>query len=112
MAYRGKSLRSLRERKNIHLRHISEKTRITTWYLAGIEEERFDRFPGKFYFRSFTREYARSLGLDPSDVLQDLQPAYEEWHRDRPSRNGNGERPTDERNVIARLAGRLFPPEV
>ena len=45
-------------------------------YLEDLETERFDRFPGKFYFESFTKEYARSLGLDPTEVLTDLQASY------------------------------------
>jgi len=81
--YRGKSLQELRVQKNLNLRRLSEETRITTWYLAGIEEERFDRFPGKFYFKSFTRQYARLLGLDPTEVLSDLQSAYDAWEKKR-----------------------------
>ena len=59
MAYRGKSLRALRQEKEIKLRRISNETRINVWYLTAIEEEQFDKFPGVFYFKSFTREYAR-----------------------------------------------------
>ena len=79
MAYRGKSLKALRESKRIRLRRISNETRINMAYLEDLEGERFDRFPGKFYFESFTKEYARSLGLDPTEVLGDLQTAYAEW---------------------------------
>lgn len=79
MAYSGKALRTLREEKQIPLRGISDSTRINLSYLAAIEEERFERFPGAFYFKSFTREYARALGLDPNEVLRDLEAAYHEW---------------------------------
>ena len=79
MAYRGKSLKALRESKCIRLRRISNETRINLAYLEDLEGERFDRFPGKFYFESFTKEYARSLGLDPTEVLADLQTPYTEW---------------------------------
>jgi cytoskeletal protein RodZ len=81
MAYSGKALRTLREEKQIPLRGISDSTRINLTYLAAIEEERFDRFPGAFYFKSFTREYARALGLDPNEVLRDLEAAYLEWSK-------------------------------
>ena len=80
MAYRGKSLKALRESKRIRLRRISNETRIGMAYLEDLEDERFDRFPGRFYFESFTNEYARSLGLDPAEVLTDLQTSYQEWH--------------------------------
>lgn len=79
MAYRGKSLKTLRESKQIELRRIANETRINLAYLKDLEDERYDRFPGKFYFKSFTREYARSLGLSPETVLSDLQSAYDEW---------------------------------
>ena len=79
MAYRGKSLKALRESQQIKLRRISNQTRIGMSYLVDLEEERFDRFPGKFYFKSFSREYAKSLGLDPLEVVDDLLAAYDEW---------------------------------
>ncbi len=83
MAYRGKSLKALRETKQIQLRRISNETRISIAYLEDLEEERFDRFPGKFYFKSFARAYACSLELDPDEVANDLQLAYEDWCEER-----------------------------
>ena len=77
--YRGQFLKNLRMQKNLSLRRVSEETRITTWYLAGIEEEQFERFPGKFYFNSFTKQYARLLGLDPGEVAIDLEFVYDAW---------------------------------
>ncbi len=83
MAYRGKSLKALRETKQIQLRRISNETRISLAYLEDLEEERFDRFPGKFYFKSFARAYACSLELDADEVATDLLLAYEEWSGER-----------------------------
>ena len=83
--YRGQFLKNLRLQKNLSLRRVSEETRITTWYLSGIEEEEFVRFPGKFYFNSFTKQYARHLGLDAREVALDLEFAYDAWEaRHRP----------------------------
>ena len=79
--YRGKSLRSIRESKEIDLRQIATQTRIRISYLEDLEGERYSRFPGKFYFRSFSWEYARMLGLDPDVVIKDLLAAYDEWSR-------------------------------
>jgi cytoskeletal protein RodZ len=79
MSYRGKSLKALRETKQINLRWIANQTRISLVYLQDLEEERFDRFPGAFYFASFTKEYASALGLDSSEVVNDLRMAYDEW---------------------------------
>ena len=83
MAYRGKSLKALRETKQIQLRRIANETRIGMAYLEDLEEERFDRFPGKFYFKSFARAYACSLELDVDQVTNDLQLAYEDWSGER-----------------------------
>ena len=80
--YRGKSLRAIRESKEIDLRRIATQTRIRIAYLEDLEGERYSRFPGKFYFRSFSWEYAQSLGLDPEVVVKDLLAAYDEWSRD------------------------------
>lgn len=108
MAYRGKSLKTLRETKQIQLRRISNETRIGMAYLQDLEEERFDRFPGKFYFKSFAREYARSLGLNPDEVLNDLQSAYEEWSgemAERPAVASSSR--TAEEGLLNRIAGYL-----
>ncbi len=112
MAHRGKSLRALREQKQILLKRIADDTRITMWYLRAIEEERFDRFPGRFYFKSFAGEYARSLGLDPSEVIQDLQYAYDKWLQQK-NEQDDTLRPMANGGFFTRFAGRfLKPPEV
>ena len=112
MAYRGKSLRAVRERKNIELKRISDDTRITMWYLNAIEEERFEAFPGKFYFKSFAGEYARSLGLDPGEVLHDLQCAYDEWHSQSMEETRGAEAVVAD-GFFTRFTGRFRkPPEV
>ena len=79
MAYRGKSLRALRESKGIRLRRIANETRISLSYLEDLESERFDRFPGDFYFHSFVKAYATAVGLDPAEVLEDLKIGYAQW---------------------------------
>ena len=105
--YRGKSLKDVREQRNLKLRWISEETRITTWYLAGIEEEQFDRFPGKFYFKSFAKQYAQKLGLNDYEVVRDLQTAYDAWEGEQesaPSPSTNGVCISD-----ASIMGLLYP---
>jgi cytoskeletal protein RodZ len=108
MAYRGKSLKALRETKQLPLRRISNETRICIAYLEDLEEERFDRFPGKFYFKSFARAYARSLELDVDEVTNDLLFAYEDWSGERahapaaPSTDS-----TNEEGILHRIAGLL-----
>jgi cytoskeletal protein RodZ len=103
MAYRGKTLKNVRLEKRVELRSIANETRINMAYLEDLERERFDRFPGRFYFTSFSKAYANSLGLDPEEVAFDLNSAYEEWE------NGDeGEAPAktiEEEGLIGRIAG-------
>jgi cytoskeletal protein RodZ len=107
MAYRGKSLKALRETKQIQLRRIANETRICIAYLEDLEEERFDRFPGKFYFKSFARAYARSLGLEPDEVLRDLQCVYEEWSGEARTVLETPATRASEEGILNRIAGYL-----
>ncbi len=107
MAYRGKSLKALRETKQIQLRRISNETRIGMAYLEDLEEERFDRFPGKFYFKSFARAYARSLELDADEVLNDLRLAYEDWSGERSKEPSPNSGRVQEDGILNRIAGIL-----
>jgi len=107
MAYRGKSLKALRESKRIRLRRISNETRIGMAYLKDLEDERFDRFPGEFYFQSFTKAYAQSLGLNPEDVLADMQSGYEEWHGGAKAVSADGSTHRVEDGILTRIAGYL-----
>ena len=108
MAYRGKSLKALRETKQIPLRRIANETRIGIAYLEDLEEERFNRFPGKFYFKSFARAYARSLELDVEEVTSDLLFAYEDWSGERslaPAAASSDR--MNEEGILHRIAGLL-----
>jgi len=107
MAYCGKSLKALRETKQIQLRRISNETRIGMAYLEDLEEERFDRFPGKFYFKSFARTYARSLDLDADEVMNDLQLAYEDWSGERSKEPAASSERVQEDGILNRIAGLL-----
>lgn len=105
MAHRGRSLKTLRETKQIQLRRIANETRIGMAYLKDLEEERFDRFPGKFYFKSFARAYALSLGLDPEEVSHDLQVAYEDWSGETEVPSQQRLTRTTEDGLFQRIAG-------
>jgi cytoskeletal protein RodZ len=107
MAFRGKSLKALRETKQIQLRRISNETRINMAYLEDLEEERFDRFPGKFYFKSFARAYAHSLELDADEVMNDLQLAYEDWSGESSKEPARRSERVQEYGILNRITGLL-----
>lgn len=58
-----------REKKEISLQLIHNKTRIDIKYLRAIEEGNFDVMP-QVYLRAFVKEYAKSIELDPEETLK------------------------------------------
>ena len=69
MASVGILLKKEREKKKISLDQISEETKIGKKYLQAIEADNYTIFPGETYIIGFIRNYARSLGLNPSEVI-------------------------------------------
>jgi cytoskeleton protein RodZ len=65
----GEELAQARLAKGISLIDISAETRINLKFLEAIERGQFQILP-QTYVRAFLREYALSLSLDPTDVLQ------------------------------------------
>jgi transcriptional regulator with XRE-family HTH domain len=74
----GKYLKKEREARNLSLSDVAKKTRITEQILDAIEEDRHDLLPPATYVRGFLTAYARSLGIDPNDVVLRYQGHYEE----------------------------------
>jgi cytoskeleton protein RodZ len=67
----GEKLRLAREERGIALREISEQTRISIRYLEAIEADDYKRLPGGIFNRSFIRAYAKFVGVDEHDALED-----------------------------------------
>ncbi len=68
----GTKLRDERERRGIGIDEIEAETRIRAKFLLALEEERFDVLPGPAYVRAFVRDYAEQLGLDPQELVAEL----------------------------------------
>ena len=68
----GAKLREERERRGIGIDEIEAETRIRAKFLLALEEERFDALPGPAYVRAFVRDYAEQLGLDPQELVAEL----------------------------------------
>ena len=76
----GELLRYERERRNRTLSEISSETCITTRYLQAIEADNPKILPGDFFHRSFIRQYADCLKLDPGttkSILDAVEPTPE-----------------------------------
>jgi len=67
----GEKLRLARETQGIALREISEQTRISMRYLEAIETDDYRRLPGGIFNRSFIRAYAKFVGYDEHEALED-----------------------------------------
>lgn len=65
----GDWLRRQREMREITLRDIADRTKISMRYLEAMEADRFDLLPAPLFAKGFLREYARYVGLSPDDVV-------------------------------------------
>lgn len=69
----GDKFRKEREKKELSLDDVSRVTKIGTRMLKAIEDEHFDQLPGGVFNRGFIRAYAKHLGLDSEDAINDYQ---------------------------------------
>ncbi|HXT63285.1 MAG TPA: helix-turn-helix domain-containing protein [Pyrinomonadaceae bacterium] len=67
----GEKLRLERETRGIALRDISENTRISMRYLEAIETDDYRRLPGGIFNRSFIRAYAKFIGFDEEQAIEE-----------------------------------------
>src|SRR5437867_11131192 len=67
----GEKLRLEREARGIALRDISEQTRISMRYLEAIETNDYRRLPGGIFNRSFIRAYAKFVGYDEHEAIEE-----------------------------------------
>jgi len=67
----GEKLRLAREARGIALRDISDQTRISMRYLEAIEADDYGRLPGGIFNRSFVRAYAKFIGYDEDQAIDE-----------------------------------------
>jgi len=65
----GERLKREREMRGVGLEEISAATRISTRFLAALENERWHELPGGVFNRGFIRAVARFLGLDEEALI-------------------------------------------
>lgn len=68
----GPRLRRERERRGISLETLVARTNVSVELWQGFESNDFSRWPTRLYARSFVRDYARAIGLDPDEVVDDF----------------------------------------
>jgi transcriptional regulator with XRE-family HTH domain len=68
----GPRLRSERERRGISLETIASVTKVSADLWDGLERNDFSRWPSGIFARAFVRDYARAIGLDEEEVLDEF----------------------------------------
>jgi transcriptional regulator with XRE-family HTH domain len=90
----GATLRRARNQKRLTLNELSRATKISVGKLQALEDNDFDRLPALVYTRGFLRSYAREVGLDPDETVDQYLAQI------------------DETTTLAEAEGREEPPEL
>ena len=69
----GQRLRAARKAADLEIAQVAAETRIPERHLLSIENGEFHRLPSRTYAIGFTRTYARMLGLEERDVLDQVR---------------------------------------
>jgi transcriptional regulator with XRE-family HTH domain len=80
----GKWLRHERERRQISLESVADRTKIGIGLLRALERDDVSRWPPGLFRRSFIRSYANATGLDAETILLEFLtrfPDPEESHQ-------------------------------
>ena len=72
----GDRLRQQREKQQITLVAIAERTKIGLPLLDGLERDDVSRWPGGIFRRAFIRSYAQAIGLEPDLVVREFLELY------------------------------------
>lgn len=68
----GQKLKDARIAKGLTLDDLQQSTKIQKRYLIAIEEDNYSALPGDFYVRAFARQYAETVGLDPDEIVNEI----------------------------------------
>jgi transcriptional regulator with XRE-family HTH domain len=68
----GPRLRRERERRGISLETIATLTNVSVELWIGLESNDLSRWPKGIFARAFVRDYAKAVGLDASEVVDDF----------------------------------------
>jgi transcriptional regulator with XRE-family HTH domain len=68
----GPRLRRERERRGISLDTLAARTNVSVELWIGLESNDFSKWPGGLFARSFVRDYARVVGLDANEIIDDF----------------------------------------
>ena len=75
----GPVLRAARERRGVSLRQLAEETKLSVELWEDLEENNLERWPKRIFARSYVRDYAVRVGLDPDEVVNEFCRLFPEW---------------------------------
>lgn len=67
----GEKLRATREERGISISEVAEQTRIAPMYIECIENDNYKPLPGGIFNKGFVKSYARFVGYDEQEALQE-----------------------------------------
>jgi cytoskeleton protein RodZ len=73
----GHYLRLEREKKNVSLKYITQKTKVSPTNLNFLEQDRYDLLPDKAYLTGFVKSYSKILNLDQAYCLKLLDQEFQ-----------------------------------
>ena len=68
----GPRLRCERERRGISLSALATRTKVGADLWTGLEGNDFSKWPSGIFARAFIRDYARAVGLDEDDIVDEF----------------------------------------
>lgn len=74
----GARLRQHRERRELDIAAIADRTKIKTSLLEALERGDLSHWPPGIYRRAYLRAYANAIGLDADTVIREFLEAYPE----------------------------------
>ena len=69
----GERLRAAREAKGMSVEDVASATRIPKRHLETIEDGDFAVLPGRTYAIGFSRSYAKAVGLNDEEIVNDVR---------------------------------------
>ena len=72
----GEALRRHREQSGVTIESIAQQTKISGALLRALEQGDCSRWPTGIYSRSYIRDYAVAIGLDPDDLATQFSECF------------------------------------
>lgn len=84
----GEKLRKAREERDISISEVAEQTRISALYLEAIENDDYRPLPGGIFNKGFVKSFAKYVGVDEGEALQEYSRISASQEAQEPDRLG------------------------